>query len=161
MRQPFVQRFRLECRQTFVRAAAVRFADGAALAEAGRRSGAAYLWGYSIEMWLKAAYFKQLGFSPAQPITVPIMSQQLSQRLSVKPRNLHDLKAWAEALINLRQVLGRPIPTHFASDVIAHCRRIADVWTETNRYHENQLWPSEFAAFRGDVHWIKNQVRFI
>jgi hypothetical protein len=38
-----------------------RFEDGMALAGQGHRTGAIYLWGYSAEMLLKAAYFSVLG----------------------------------------------------------------------------------------------------
>jgi hypothetical protein len=52
------------------RAAAMQRADDAlALAAAGRRTGAIYLWGYAAEMVLKAAYFSSLGPPETQIIT--------------------------------------------------------------------------------------------
>ena len=41
----------------FRAAARQRFDDALAMADQGRRTGAVYLWGYTSEMLLKAAYF--------------------------------------------------------------------------------------------------------
>jgi hypothetical protein len=50
-------------------AAQLRFDDAMALAAAGNRTGAIYLWGYTVEMQLKAAYFSTIGIAEIAPIT--------------------------------------------------------------------------------------------
>src|SRR5580700_8242529 len=50
-------------------AARKRFDDAFALAGRGRRTGAIYLWGYSAEMVLKAAYFSLNGLPETRNLT--------------------------------------------------------------------------------------------
>ena len=67
----------------FRAAARQRFEDGRALAMADRRTTAIYLWGYSAEMTLKAAYFAVIRFAETRTITLPDL------RAAAKP-----LPAW-------------------------------------------------------------------
>ena len=57
-----VREFRASARQ--------RYSDGLALAGAGNRTAAIYLWGYAAEMTLKAAYFSLFGLADNDVITV-------------------------------------------------------------------------------------------
>src|SRR5438067_365326 len=50
-------------------AARQRFNDALAMAGQGRRTGAIYLWGYTAEMILKAAYFSVIGLSETHVVT--------------------------------------------------------------------------------------------
>ena len=163
VRLPFFQRLQPECRSRLLVAAEARFADGDALYRAGRRGGAIYLWGYCAEICLKAAFFRHEGFAPSTPITTKLMRQHLAQfgSGSAKRDNLHDVVAWSQALIRLRQHLGRPMTVRLASQLSASCRRIADGWSETIRYHGNRAWPNEAATFRENVHWIKRRTRIL
>jgi hypothetical protein len=52
----------------FRRAAKQRYFDGLELATNNRRTAAIYLWGYTAEMLLKAAYFELIGFAEMKPI---------------------------------------------------------------------------------------------
>src|SRR2546421_3835698 len=58
-----IREFRISARQ--------RYQDGLALAGAGNRTAAIYLWGYAAEMTLKAAYFSLFGLADDDVITVP------------------------------------------------------------------------------------------
>src|SRR6202008_2021190 len=58
-----IREFRASARQ--------RYEDGLALAGAGNRTAAIYLWGYVAEMTLKAAYFSLFGLAEHDAITVP------------------------------------------------------------------------------------------
>jgi hypothetical protein len=64
-------RWRPECIVEFWAAARQRYQDGLACAGGGRRTGAIYLWGYSAEMALKAAYFTLTGVGETTHLTVP------------------------------------------------------------------------------------------
>ena len=167
VRLSFFQRLQPECRSRLLAAADARFVDGDALYQAGRRGGAIYLWGYCAEISLKVAFFRHAGFALSQPITPKLMWQDLTLLASrsmgafVKPDNLHDVVAWSQALICLRQVLGRPMSVRLASQLSASCRRITDGWSETIRYHGNRAWPNEATAFRKDVLWIKRRTRIL
>ena len=53
----------------FEQAAKYRFAEASVLDKRSRKLGAVYLYGYSVEMRVKAAYFHNAGFSGRQIIT--------------------------------------------------------------------------------------------
>ena len=53
---------------SFERAAAARFRDATILRRADRRLAAIYLYGYSVEMWIKAASFRSLFHATGRPI---------------------------------------------------------------------------------------------
>ena len=82
-----------------------RFDDALALAAAGRRTGAIYLWGYTAEMILKAAYFSVIGLSETTAITWnadlrPAIVRGRSLGI-VWPRSGdgHNVRAWSELLV--------------------------------------------------------------
>jgi hypothetical protein len=133
-------RFRHDCIAEFRAAAWQRSLDAIALEEAGRRSGAIYLWGYVAEMILKAAYFDVKGFAHPQPITTPLLRAELSTHSgAANPRNLHDLTLWAQALVNLRistSGLAYSDPA-FGNLVVAKAQTLYGLWRETLRYHKN------------------------
>ena len=69
-----VREFRASARQ--------QFQDGLALAAAGRRTGAIYVWGYCAEMLLKAAYFSVTGVAESVPITWQHLSQAITRGIT-------------------------------------------------------------------------------
>ncbi len=162
-----MSRLRGECRREFLRAASSRFTDGDVLWQAGRRGAAIYLWGYAVEMWLKSAYFRHLGFGESQPIVLSQMRQTLAfleaqmPGAFVAPKNLHDLASWAQALVLQRQLLGRPYPAAFASQLLICGARIGGGWSESLRYHDNQASPGEAQEFRTEVSWIRSRTRIL
>ena len=86
----------------FRSAAKRRYEDGLILAASGHGTGAIYLWGYSAEMILKAAYFSVIGLSETDKITWPGHLQPAIQRgrgLNIAWPNQgagHNVRAWAE-----------------------------------------------------------------
>ncbi len=68
-------------------AAIERRIDGNEAAKAGRRTAAIYLWGYSAEMTLKAAYFSVIGFEQTRAITLGDLqaAKDLGRRSSGQP----------------------------------------------------------------------------
>lgn len=69
MPKPLAQRLRSDSVGEFRRAARARFAEGEVLAGAGHGLGAIHLWGYAVEMTLKAAYFRAVGTIDRRSIT--------------------------------------------------------------------------------------------
>src|SRR5205809_459063 len=117
-------RWQPDCIREFRASAEQRFEDALALAAAGRRTGAIYLWGYSAEMLLKAAYFALLGMPETLPITVaghirPAIDRGRSVFQIAWPAvgQGHNVRAWAELLVAERLVAGPPHPAPFGIEV--------------------------------------------
>src|SRR4051794_15806998 len=97
-----IREFRASARQ--------RYQDGLALAGAGRRTAAVYLWGSAAEMTLKAAYFSLSGLAEDDAITVPGHIQPAINLGRAPPLSIawppqgagHNLGAWAELLVGVR-----------------------------------------------------------
>jgi hypothetical protein len=71
MPRRLIERCQPESVCEFRASARQRYDDGFALAAAGNRTAAIYLWGYAPEMILKAAYFSLSGLGEHDAITVP------------------------------------------------------------------------------------------
>lgn len=148
----------------FRAAAQQRFEDGRALALADRRTAAIYLWGYSAEMTLKAAYFAVLGFTDTQTITLADLraAALTAPALGVvwpglphHPR-LHDLRAWAELLTATRaatpgMAYADPL---FGSQVVFRGFRLQRLWSEILRYHKNVAYLYEREQVRDAAAWL-------
>src|SRR3954454_23598854 len=92
-----VREFRLSAR--------LRYDDGLTAAAGGRGLAAIYLWGYSSEMLLKAAYFSVLGVGDVTPLVKGVHLNpaiSLGRDLGIAwPQQAqgHNVRAWAELLI--------------------------------------------------------------
>lgn len=147
------------------RAAALRrYGDGLALAETGvreRRTGAIYLWGYAVEMVLKAAVFSAFGYDEREEITGPDLNavKGLAPDLGLvwpKNANLHRIDLWSQVLVRLR------VDDPTASDasladtdvILARSVRVLRVWRETLRYHPNTAYGHEVRVVRRECEWF-------
>lgn len=113
-------RWKHECIHEFRASATQRFQDALALAIGGRRTGAIYLWGYCGEMLLKAAYFSVIGLNENAPITwagelLPAIDRGKKVFTIPWPNSGkgHNIRAWAELLVQERIVLSVPYPNRF------------------------------------------------
>ena len=70
MPKPLLDRLQPDSIAEFRLAAQQRFLDGEIAGDRDRRTAAIYLWGYAVEMLLKAAYFEVDGFPERQPILI-------------------------------------------------------------------------------------------
>lgn len=156
------QRCRPDGVAEFRAAAVVRFEDGVLLAAGSpdRWLAAVYLWGYSVEMVLKAAVFDLLGNAAAQPITGSDLKavQQLARAAAgfTWAGNLHQLDLWATLLVRCRwQLTGLAYadPARGRA-VIARARRVYGWWREGLRYHVVMVEAAELAAAREQAEWF-------
>src|SRR5437879_6141475 len=82
-------------------AARQRFDDALAMAGRGRHTGAIYLWGYTAEMTLKAAYFSLIGLAETALISwkvhlQPAINRGKSMGISWSTQEPgHDVRSWA------------------------------------------------------------------
>jgi hypothetical protein len=160
-----VDRLREDSIQEFRNAASFRFAEGLHLSAAGHRSAAIYLWGYSVEMILKAGWFSYQGFQNDQPIQrVDLFkAQNIAVNLGIQWRrgDLHDIVNWAELLKQDRMKSGRGYPDpSFSLSLIQHSQMIFSRWREWMRYKANRAYPHEVKAVASSANWfLSNSMR--
>lgn len=147
-----------DCIQQFRRAAFERLLDGDRLEAAGRGTAAIYVWGYTAEMLLKAAYFRAVGYSVTQHITLADLRAARNSAaglgFSWGAGNLHHLESWANLLVHYR---GRVMPyssRRFPSQLVMHGLRVGGLWRETLRYHWNKAYDFETQRARHAVEWF-------
>lgn len=153
------------CRPDSIRelraAARQRFDDALALSVAGRRTGAIYLWGYTAEMILKAAYFSFLGLGEAVQITWKAHLRPAIDRGRVLGVAWpfegagHNVRAWAELLVAERAATAAAAYAGTLDrDVQKHGQRIEQIWRETLRYHKNFAYAHEVRQAREASEWF-------
>lgn len=154
-------RWQPECIREFRASARQRFDDALALAAAGRRTGAIYLWGYCAEMLLKAAYFAVIGVADTDPITwngdiVPGINRRRITFHIVWPHpgQGHNVRAWSELLVLERVALAMGFPRRFEREVQRQGQRVGQIWSETLRYHKNLAYLHEVTQVREAAEWF-------
>ena len=138
----------------FTAAARVRFDDGVSLNSRGRRTGAIYLWGYTAEMLLKAAYFRAIGFNVTRQITLGDLRNAVNLAPSlgvIWVGNFHSVLSWSRLLVARR---GTAIGVRFRSRVLSAGAAVQRSWNETLRYHKNQAYAYELRQVETRVSWL-------
>ncbi len=139
-----------------------RFRDAVSLVEKERRTAAIYLWGYCVEMVLKAAYFRLIGYAEDQPITRPDLTGAARSASAVgvvwpNPNQLHDLSLWGQLLVFRRTHTATAYPIRFGSRVLSQSLLVQRVWRETLRYHKNVAYEYEVQKVREAAEWFLSQ----
>jgi len=144
-----------------------RYNDGLSLAIQGRRTGAIYLWGYAIEMTLKAAYFSFIGKGVRDPITwsgdlLPAIRTARQQGvLWSRQRAGHNLLAWSEWLIVTRINYSMGYAADFQSEVYYQAQQAYQLWNETLRYHKNIAYLFEVQRMQESTEWFLVNYNFL
>lgn len=153
-------------------AAAIRRYAEADTLRTDERLGAIYLFGYTVEIRLKAAYYRLTGVSPNQDLSQRVPGQPSSPRqvaedtirvllsLSGRAPVGHHLTGWARLLIDKRRshILGA-LPTAVEQALWTHTQNAALFWRETLRYHANRPYDWELNAVAGAARWLKRNYR--
>ena len=124
--------------------------------------GALYLYGYTVEMRLKAAYYRLTGVPDHWNIETPIAPNPHSPRKTAQ--NLikdlvglvhageagHNLIGWAPAVTDMRvaHALG-PFDAHFETSLRDHTQSAARHWREILRYRANRPYHEELEESGG------------
>ena len=142
-------------------AASRRFDDGLALASAGQSTGAIYLWGYTAEMTIKAAYFSSVGLPERDAITWsghlrPAISMGRTSGINWPPQGEgHNVRAWAQLLIAERdKTPATAYASPFRLRVEWHSQRIEPLWRESLRYRRNAAYAHEVEQMREAAEWF-------
>ena len=163
MPRRLIDRCRPDSIGEFRASAPQRYDDGLALAGAGNRTAAIYLWGYAAEMILKAAYFSLSGLAEDDAITWPGHIQPAISLGKAAPLNIawpnqgagHNVRAWAELLVGVRALAPATVyDPGFAARVQACGQCIWQLWRETLRYHKNRAYLYEVRQVREATDWL-------
>ena len=161
MPRRLLDRCQPDCIRQFRAAASQRFDDGPSLAAAGRRTAAIYLWGYTAEMTLKAAYFGFLGFADTDNILwrhhlEPAIDRGRKMGIAWPRQGAgHNVRAWAELLVAARAAsAATALPTSLGLEVQNRGQRIGALWCETLRYRRNHAYLYEVRQVREAAEWF-------
>lgn len=122
--------------QQYEEAALERLYDGLELALSdarGQSSGSIYLFGYVIEMVLKAAFFRVTShpFVPSRPVQLTNIAAAVGQQNP--PR--HDLALLCRALLAGRRAEGLALDSGVGADLAARIARASGHWSVDLRYN--------------------------
>jgi hypothetical protein len=155
---------------TMLSAADRRFEDAESLYREGgvHFAGAVYMYGYVVEMILKAAYFQADGYDSQDVVgelckrPYALFSSAGDEVWTGRPHPLlgrsekgHDLLAWFDALIRIRSV---PIEPSTASIALNHTAQVASVWGTFRRYDSRLASVDDAKLVHNSVVWL-NQNR--
>ena len=139
-------------------AARRRFAE-AQLLVPSEPLGAIYLFGYTVEMRLKAAYFRTVGLVPASTLA------PFRRAAEVQIRNLlgiggavgHNLYGWTRLLETARATTpgATPLAAGLAKKMYGHVQNVEACWTEVLRYRANKPYDEEMDAVKSGASWFK------
>jgi len=139
-------------------AARRRFAEASNLI-ADEPLGAIYLFGYTVEMRLKAAYFRTVGLAPATNLSKfrKPAEAQIRSLLGIRGAVGHNLYGWARLLETARATTPGAIvlPLALAQNMYAHIQNIELCWTEVLRYRANKPYNEELEAVRTGASWVR------
>src|SRR5690349_13713108 len=149
-------------------ASALRFREAVKLQAQGERLGALYLYGYTIEMRLKAAYFRLAGVAdnadlsqrPAAGAQSPRYAAEVQIRglLGLNPGTSvgHHLEGWVRLLVDTRanHLVVAPFDVVFETELSDHVQAAARQWREFLRYRANRPYDDELTDVTGAARWI-------
>ncbi len=134
-------------------AARDRYWDALTCAVDGRYFAACYLWGYTIEMVLKTAYFRVIGVDDSEDLRPELQNARAMARAR-GVRNLHDLLFWSESLIATRRQRGVPMSPALAVALSARVSQAAEHWREVMRYRRAILASDESHEMLRVAEWV-------
>lgn len=145
----------------FEAAAERRYSEARALLRQQRLYAAIYLFGYAIEMWMKAAYFRNEGTKlAADPISLSDLHHAWQHQAAAgitTGKNLHDFAGWAHLLIYIRGAAGLVPPYTPAMRIMI--QNMADAarqhWDPAMRYRHLRLLPGEANVVARAAAWFK------
>lgn len=121
-------------------------------------AGSAYLLGFSIEIALKAAYFRVEGLAPAFPIDHQVLNTARNKAgllgVTTPHESFHSLVFWCEALRALRVSLGSPLPPAADAPLQRYARSSQDRWWVGMRYQPSATSAAELDDLVEAASWF-------
>jgi hypothetical protein len=145
-------------------AAKNRYQEATRLREQRRLLCALYLYGYSVEMCLAAAYYRSAGFSPNSPIERDTRERQMKYARTLrdvdnKPlmdAHPHPLVGWARFLYWRRRLssqLGAD-ETRRLREALHKAETVYKHWRPELRYKTTDVSPAQLEEVRRCVDWF-------
>ncbi len=141
----------------FRQSARERFTEAELLAGHRNPFGAIYLYGYSVEMIIKAAYFRALGHGPTQEIKPSDrgLAKGHATDLGIRISGPHDFVGWALLLVEFNGSLPRPTYDEpFGSELVNRAIMAYRNWRPEMRYRVAITSPQEVEAVRSSACWF-------
>ncbi len=146
-----------DCVAEFEAAAIQRHAEAEQLGKRSHHLGAIYLYGYSVEMRVKALYFRNAGFGQAAPISNKDRSDGADMYqvlgLLVKPGQ-HDIAGWATLAVAARATCTKPYLAPPGTRIVDHATDLYVMWRESLRYRSTRPLGAEFRLVRRIADWF-------
>lgn len=153
-------------------AALQRFREAEKLYAQGEPLGAMYLYGCSIEIRLKVAYYRTIGLVPNSAIDSRLHRKPAEDKIRLLPRPVsprhpqggpspgHNVVGWAYILEQERAQPGNiPMNSHFAQEMHQHVTNVFYRWAEFLRYRANTPYNEEVEAVRAAAQWFRRNTR--
>lgn len=146
------------------KAARRRYAEASLLTDK-EPLGSIYLFGYSVEIRLKAAYYRTVGLVPRSTLARPrvIAEAGIRSLLGINGPVGHKLFGWAKLLEHARATtsIAAPLSIGLATEMYAHVQNIELCWSEVLRYRANRPYNEEAKAVRNGAFWFKVNARHL
>ena len=113
-----------------------RFWDALTCGIDERHFAACYLFGYAIEMSLKVAYFRLISTNVVADLAPHLKTVGRQPRFKQRGR-LHNVVAWADQLLEIRRLQGRPLSPALTGELILRAKQVAGNWSEVMRYRRS------------------------
>ena len=153
--------------QRLERAAEKRFEEGEILKKQNRLLGALYLYGYSVEMCLAAAYFRSAGFSLNQAIEEGERLRRMAQARQhrhpdgdpLMTNASHPLDGWARLLQWHRGLSGALTlqEQRQLEEAVQKAKQVYKHWRPELRYKTTDVATSQLDEVRRCVRWFVEQ----
>ncbi len=145
-------------------AAIRRYEEGTRLCERKRFLCAVYLYGFSVEMCLAAAYFRSSGFAPNSPIGRETRERQMKYARAIRDADNqplmdaapHPLIGWAR-LLQWRRRLSSQLTAAQTSrlrEALKKAEIVYKHWRPELRYKTKDVLPAQLAEVRKCVDWF-------
>ena len=146
-----------------------RYREAESLFNAQQPLGAIYLFGYSVEVRLKVAYYRSIGLVSTSVIQGNVHRKpaedaingmfNATPRLPPGPSPGHHVIGWARLLEQTRAANGTPLAIAIADQMHAHAQNLFLCWVEFLRYRGNKPYDMEVQAVRFAARWFRANAR--
>lgn len=140
------------------RAAKERYEDGERLKERNRLLAALYLYGYSVEMCLTAAFFRGVGCGANDVISDDDRRERMKQarNLGLMSGDPHPLVGWAKLLERQRLSSGSATEAerNRLQEAVRRAERVYKHWRPELRYKVTHVNESQFDEVLQCVRWF-------
>jgi hypothetical protein len=156
--KPLADRLAPDTVNSLKRAAEQRVEDANRLLAHGRPLAALYFFGYSVEMVLCAAYYRNAGFSPNVPIDRDARQRRMARarQLMLMESDPHPLVGWARFLEWQRSTVGdlTSEDTRLLKEAIDKAGLVYKHWRPELRYKTAQVTEDQIEEVRRSATWF-------